>query len=213
MLPLPPPSSGSPTTRQFSPPTRLIAFILLLLLTSVGVVAGLGYASARSSLKAAALAQLQGVQTSRVKLVSELLQASRNEVLALSGLPQAMVAAMTATGFGFYAFLAVYVLVVLFLGTIIDSSSIMLIMLPLSLPVVASFNADLIWFGIVTVIAVEVGLLTPPFGLSVYVIKSTLNDPRIGLGDIFRGSFPFVVMMLAVLLLVIAFPKLSLVLL
>ena len=74
--------------RQFSLQTRLIAFILLLLLTSVGVVAGLGYASARSSLKAAALAQLQGVQTSRVKLVSELLQASRNEVLALSGLPE-----------------------------------------------------------------------------------------------------------------------------
>ena len=74
--------------RQFSLQTRLIAFILLLLLTSVGVVAGLGYASARSSLKAAALAQLQGVQTSRVKLVSTLLQATRNEVLALSGLPE-----------------------------------------------------------------------------------------------------------------------------
>ena len=74
--------------RPFSLQTRLIAFILLLLLTSVGVVAGLGYASARTSLKAAALAQLQGVQTSRVKLVSTLLQASRNEVLALSGLPE-----------------------------------------------------------------------------------------------------------------------------
>ena len=74
--------------RQFSLQTRLIAFILLLLLTSVGVVAGLGYASARSSLKSAALAQLQGVQVSRVKLVSTLLQASRNEVLALSSLPE-----------------------------------------------------------------------------------------------------------------------------
>ncbi|MFM8375090.1 MAG: HAMP domain-containing protein, partial [Phenylobacterium sp.] len=74
--------------RPISLQTRLIAFILLLLLVSVGVVAGLGYASARASLKTAALAQLEGVQTSRVKLVSTLLQASRNEVLALSAQPE-----------------------------------------------------------------------------------------------------------------------------
>ena len=74
--------------RPISLQTRLIAFILLLLLASVGIVAGLGYASARASLKAAALAQLEGVQTSRVKLVSTLLQASRNEILALSAQPE-----------------------------------------------------------------------------------------------------------------------------
>ena len=74
--------------RLISLQTRLIAFILLLLLTSVAVVAGLGYASARASLKAAALAQVQGVQASRVKLVATLLQASRNEVLALSAQPE-----------------------------------------------------------------------------------------------------------------------------
>ena len=65
----------------------------------------------------------------------------------------------------------------------------------------------------VTVVAVEIGLLTPPFGLSVYVIKSTLNDPRVGLGDIFRGTAPFTAIMFVVLLLLIAFPRLSLVLL
>lgn len=81
--------------RLISLQTRLIAFILLLLLTSVAVVAGLGYASARASLKAAALAQVQGVQASRVKLVATLLQASRNEVLALSAQPE--VGEMSAT--------------------------------------------------------------------------------------------------------------------
>jgi C4-dicarboxylate transporter DctM subunit len=66
---------------------------------------------------------------------------------------------------------------------------------------------------VVTVVAVEIGLLTPPFGLSVYVIKSTLNDPRVGLGDIFTGTAPFTGIMFVVLLLLIAFPQLSLILL
>ena len=51
----------------------------------------------------------------------------------------------------------------------------MLIMLPLMLPVMTALHADLVWFGIVTVLAVEIGLLTPPFGISVFVIKATLG--------------------------------------
>jgi TRAP-type C4-dicarboxylate transport system permease large subunit len=72
---------------------------------------------------------------------------------------------------------------------------------------------NLVWFGVVTVVAVEIGLLTPPFGLSVFVIKSTLNDPRISLGDIFRGTAPFTLIMFAVLVLLLVFPQISLVLL
>jgi len=73
----------------------------------------------------------------------------------------------------------------------------------------APFGVDLVWFGIVTIIAVEIGLLTPPFGLSVYVIKSTLEDPAIGLGDIFRGALPFAAIMLAALALLLAFPVIA----
>jgi TRAP-type C4-dicarboxylate transport system permease large subunit len=102
----------------------------------------------------------------------------------------------------------------LLLGTIIDSSSIMLIVLPLMLPIAQQFELNLIWFGVITVVAVEVGLLTPPFGLSAYVIKSTLgNTLDISLGDIFRGTAPFTLAMLAVLALLMAFPSISLVLL
>jgi TRAP-type C4-dicarboxylate transport system permease large subunit len=88
-----------------------------------------------------------------------------------------------------------------------------LIVLPLMLPMAEQYGLNLIWFGVVTVVAVEIGLLTPPFGLSVYVIKSTLQDQRITLGDIFRGTAPFTLMMFAVLLLLIFVPQLSLVLL
>ena len=74
---------------------------------------------------------------------------------------------------------------------------------------VGALGFDLIWFGIVTIIAVEIGLLTPPFGISVYVIKSTLEDQSITLGSIFAGAAPFALMMLLALGLVLAFPILT----
>ena len=78
------------------------------------------------------------------------------------------------------------------------------------LVVLAPFDVDLVWFGIVTIIAVEIGLLTPPLGLAVYVIKSSLDRDDISLADIFIGAAPFALTMLVVLLLVILFPDISL---
>ena len=134
-------------------------------------------------------------------------------MLAMSGMPQFLVETMAQAGLGATAFLMLYVLIVIALGMVVDSSSILLIVLPLMLPLAEGFGMNLIWFGVVTVVAVEIGLLTPPFGLSVYVIKSTLQDESVSLGDIFRGTAPFTLMMLAVLLLLIFFPAISLVLL
>ena len=134
-------------------------------------------------------------------------------MLAMSGMPQFLVETMAQAGLGRTAFLMLYVGIVIALGTIIDSSSIMLIVLPLMLPIAEQFGMNLVWFGVITVVAVEIGLLTPPFGLSVFVIKSTLNDPRISLGDIFRGTAPFTLIMFAVLVLLLVFPQISLVLL
>jgi C4-dicarboxylate transporter, DctM subunit len=134
-------------------------------------------------------------------------------MLAMSGMPQFMMEMIGQAGFGPFVFLLIYVGVVILLGTVIDSSSILLIVLPLMLPIAEQFGMNLIWFGVITVVAVEIGLLTPPFGLSAYVVKSALNDPRISLGDIFRGTAPFTLMMVAVLLLLMVFPQLSLVLL
>ncbi len=134
-------------------------------------------------------------------------------MLAVSGVPQFLVQEIAASGLGPLGFLAAYILLIVILGCFIDSSSILLIVLPLMLPIATGFDMNLIWFGVVTVVAVEIGLLTPPFGLSVFVIKSTLNDPRVTLGDIFRGAAPFAAIMLATLALLVLFPKLSLMLL
>ncbi len=133
-----------------------------------------------------------------------------SRMLTLSGLPQFIVEWMAGLGFGVAGFLTVFIAIVLFLGCIIDSASIMLIVLPLMLPVAKTLGIDLVWFGVITVVAVEIGLLTPPFGISVYVVKSTLNDARITLWDIFAGTQPFTLIMFAVLLLIIAFPGIAL---
>lgn len=132
-----------------------------------------------------------------------------SRMLALTGVPEAMGALFADAGLGPVGFLVVYVAIAVLLGTILDSSSILLILVPLALPVVDGFGMNLVWFGVVTVIAVEVGLLTPPLGLSVFVIRSTLDDPRITLGDVFAGALPFAMLMLLVILLISLMPAIA----
>ena len=136
-----------------------------------------------------------------------------SRLLAFSGMPLALQNWVSAGGFEFYTLLIIYAVVIVLLGTMIDAVSIMLIMVPMFLPLLKGFDVNLIWFGIVTVLAVEIGLITPPMGLSVFTINSTLNDPRIRLGDIFIGAAPYVLTMFLVLLLIIFVPDLALVLL
>ena len=107
----------------------------------------------------------------------------------------------------------VYVLLMVLLGTIIETASIILIVVPLFLVVLDSFGVNLVWFGIVTVVGAEIGLLTPPLGISCFVIKSAIDDPDVTLADIFAGAFPFAVTMLLVLIILVLYPPLSLVLL
>ncbi len=132
-----------------------------------------------------------------------------SRMLALTGMPAAVTGFIGEMGLGPWGFLTLYLLIVLALGCIIDSVSIMLIMVPIVLPIAKAFGMDVVWFGVLTVVAVEIGLLTPPFGVSVYTVKSALNDPRITIKDIFIGAFPFVLVMVVVLLILMAFPALS----
>ena len=132
-----------------------------------------------------------------------------SRMLALSGVPAGFGSFVAPADIGFWGVILAYVGLVIVMGTILDSSSIMLILVPLMLPVLSTMQVDLIWFGIVTIIAVEIGLLTPPFGISVFVIKSALDDPDVTLGDIFRGAAPFAFLMLVLLALVLVFPQLA----
>ncbi len=136
-----------------------------------------------------------------------------SRMLALSGLPSDLGEWISQAEIGLYGILTIYVVLLILMGTILDTTSIILIMVPLFVPVMEPYGISLVWFGIVTIVGAEIGLLTPPLGIACYVIKATLADEeRISLYDIFAGAFPFAVIMLAVLILLIAFPSISLVL-
>ena len=132
-----------------------------------------------------------------------------SRMLGIAGLPNELGVLLAAGQFDFVVVMIVYVLLMLFLGTLLDTASIILIVVPLFLPIVEPMGLSLVWFGIVTVVGAEIGLLTPPLGISCFVIKATLDDPRITLKDVFLGALPFAAIMLLVLILIIRFPALS----
>ena len=136
-----------------------------------------------------------------------------SRMLGVAALPTVFGEWLTGFNLTLNELMIIYVLLMVLLGTIIETASIILIVVPLFLVVLDSFNVDLIWFGIITVVGAEIGLLTPPLGISCFVIKSAINDPTVSLTDIFAGAFPFAVTMFLVLLILIAYPQLSLYLL
>ncbi len=133
------------------------------------------------------------------------------QMLALSGLPAEVMGFVVGAELGFTGVIIGYMVVLLILGMILDPISILLITLPMILPVIVALDGDLVWFGIVTIIAVEAGLLTPPLGLTVFVVQGMMGDEKVTVNDVFKGTFPFVVVMVLVLALLIAAPQLSLV--
>jgi tripartite ATP-independent transporter DctM subunit len=133
-----------------------------------------------------------------------------SRMLGLAGLPNELGEMLRSSEASFFQIMFIYVLLMLFLGTLLDTSSIILIVVPLFLPLIEPMGLSLVWFGIVTVVGAEIGLLTPPLGISCFVIKATLNDDRIQLKDVFLGALPFAGVMLFIQILLIAFPSLSL---
>ena len=97
----------------------------------------------------------------------------------------------------------------LVLGMFLDPLGVMLISLPIILPVFESLNLDLVWLGVIVVKYIEIGLLTPPVGLNVYVVKGALGE-TVTLGQIFQGVAWFLVCEIVIMGLLIGFPQISL---
>lgn len=217
---------GSLTGKQIL--HKLTPFVVLILLVLGGIYGGLftpteaGAVGALGALVVAALKRklnktvLWKVLGETGHIVASLLlliiaATMYSRMLAISGLPTEFGAWINSQNLSLAVILVIYVVALILMGTILDTTSIILIMVPLFLPVMQPYGIDLIWFGIITIFGAEIGLLTPPLGISCYVIKATLPDKDISLFDIFAGAFPFAVIMLAVLIILIAFPGLSLV--
>ncbi|MDR2180443.1 MAG: TRAP transporter large permease [Synergistaceae bacterium] len=131
-----------------------------------------------------------------------------SRMLAMSGVVSWVGKAILSMDVHYSVIIGVFLFLILLLGCILDSTSILLLTVPIIRPVIAGLGFDLIWFGIVLVVAVEMGMLTPPFGMVVFAIKSALGD-EIALDTIFKGSVPYLVMMLVGLLILIVFPSIS----
>jgi tripartite ATP-independent transporter DctM subunit len=102
------------------------------------------------------------------------------------------------------AMMAIYVL----LGTVMEELTMVLLTIPLFFPIVTSLGFDPVWFGVLIVMIVQIGLISPPVGMNLFVLNALL--PGVGLGTIFRGCWPFVAVMVLMLAVLIAFPQLSL---
>jgi C4-dicarboxylate transporter, DctM subunit len=212
--------TASTALRKFLPVAALVALVLgglyggLFTPTEAGAVGAAGAFALALIKRRLTWAKLWNVlvETGFVSVtVLFLIMAASlySRMLALTGMPGAVTAGIGELGAGPWGFLLFYLLIVIILGCVIDSVSIMLIMLPIALPIAREFSMDIVWFGVITVVAVEIGLLTPPFGVSVYTVKAALNDSRITIRDIFIGSSPFVATMVVVLALLLIFPSLS----
>ncbi len=129
--------------------------------------------------------------------------------LAIAGLPQFMGGLVADMNLGPYGVIMFMVAIYLVLGCFLDPIGILLITLPVLLPMWHAVGLDMIWMGVLVVILLEVGLITPPVGLNAFVIKTVMED-QIPLMTIFRGLIGFLVVNMIVLALLIAFPQISL---
>jgi tripartite ATP-independent transporter DctM subunit len=127
--------------------------------------------------------------------------------LTITQTPQHVTEFLTGLGIGRYGVLALILLMYLVLGCLMDAMAMIILTVPIVFPVVTALGFDPIWFGIIIVMTVELGLIHPPVGMNVFVIKSVIKD--VSMSTIFAGVLPFVATDLVRLVLLIAFPVIA----
>ena len=134
-----------------------------------------------------------------------------SRTLAMTGVTNAIQDLFLGVGLTPLLIIAIMVLVWFLLGMVIDSISIMLLTVPIFAPIAEALGYDPIAFSIIGILAIEAGLLTPPFGLLVYTVKAAMQDedPSVTLGEIFWSSTPYWVIILLAMVLIIVFPKVA----
>ena len=139
-------------------------------------------------------------------LILLLCAALYSRTLAMSGVTTEIREFFVGSGFNAWTVFFIIVLIWFILGMIIDSISIMLLTVPIVEPVAMAFGFDQLTFAIVGIIAIEAGLLTPPFGLLVYTVKAAIRDDSVGVQHIFWSSIPYWLIMLLLAAMLMAFP-------
>lgn len=133
-----------------------------------------------------------------------------NPFLALSHIPSAVGDVLTGFGFGPIGTLVLILAIYLVLGCFLEGFAMLVLTLPIFFPIVLEMGIDPIWFGVLTVLTLEMGLISPPVGINVFIVKSVA--PKVPLSEIFRGVLPFWFMMIVTVAILILFPQIVLVL-
>ncbi len=132
-----------------------------------------------------------------------------SRVLSMTGFTEAAKTFLLATGAGPWGILLVMVAIWFVLGCLIDSISIILLTVPIFAPIAMQLGFDPLAFAIMGILAIETGLLTPPFGILVFTVKAAVPDRNVELAEIFRGSVPYWIVLLAVVVALAVFPQLA----
>jgi len=131
-----------------------------------------------------------------------------SQVLSFSGVVNGLVELVTGLGLSVNALMIAMLLILLFLGCFVDQVSMMLITLPFFMPLVQRYDVDLIWFGVLFLICMQLGLLTPPFGLLLFTMKG-VAPPSITMQQIYAASMPYIAMSILILVLIFLFPAIA----
>jgi tripartite ATP-independent transporter DctM subunit len=128
--------------------------------------------------------------------------------LTITQVPQNVTSFLTGLGIGSYGVLALIMLMYLVLGCLMDAMAMIILTVPIIFPVVTEMGFDPVWFGVIIVMTVELGLIHPPVGMNVFVIKSVVKD--VSFTSIFKGVLPFIATDMLRLVILISFPIIAL---
>ncbi len=131
-----------------------------------------------------------------------------SQILSFSGATSGIVSAVLGQGLSTLAILAGMMLLLIFLGIFVDQVSMMLITLPVFMPIVQQLGIDPIWFGVLYLICMQLGLLLPPHGLLLMTMKG-VAPPEVTMAHIFRAVVPYIAMSLILLAAIIMFPAIA----
>ena len=132
-----------------------------------------------------------------------------SRVLSMTGFTDAAKTFLLSTGAGPWGILVVMVAIWFVLGCLIDSISIILLTVPIFAPIASHLGFDPLAFAIMGILAIETGLLTPPFGILVFTVKAAVPDKSVELAEIFRGAIPYWIVLLGVVAALAIFPQLA----
>ena len=177
---------------------------------ALGAIATMALAAAYRVLTVKALATaLKGTVMISAMILFIILGATTfSQILSFSGATEGIVSGILGRGLSPGAILAGMLLLLIFLGVFVDQVSMMLITLPVFMPIVQRLDFDLIWFGVLYLICMQLGLLLPPHGLLLMTMRG-VAPPQVTMGDIFRAVVPYVAMSLLLLALILALPAVA----